>query len=324
MFTRALPLLAFVATATAAPVPKPKGVAITVANADQLQSVHEVKADVIKILPGPKAGELTFVRWEKPVDAVDEVTLKPVRTLVEGKPIAFAASADGTRFAWCENDTKVRTRAVDEKVVTTSDVRNEQPAPVFSPDGKRLAVGGYGTRVKVLNANGALVFDLNLRGEGWLNSVFSPDGKVLAVGDRYGATRLLDAATGEQLHLLEDRDAYELAFSPDGKSLAVVYAGGTVAVWDVARGEKKLTTASGCTEAYSVAWSPAGDVLATSGRRGKVVVWEAATLKPLKELDAGQCVASVRFSGDGSRLYTAGGSDQAKADRKVIVWAPQK
>jgi WD40 repeat protein len=187
-----------------------------------------------------------------------------------------------------------------------------------------MATGGYGVGARVLNPDGKLVHTLNCGREGGLTPVFSPDGKVLAVGNRNDTTRLFDAATGKQLHLLPERMTQGIAFSPDGKTLAVAYVDGRVILWDVATGEKMQSAKSGGTEAYSVAWSPAGDVLATSGRKGKVVVWEAATLKPLKELDAGEWVISVRFSMDGSRLYTAGGSVSDKADRQVIAWAPHK
>jgi hypothetical protein len=91
-------------------VPKRVLVSISPVDADRLAAVLEVEADVFGVNRGPAQGELTLVRWEKSVEVVDDISLRPVRTLVEGKPIHFAAPLTGDRFASCENSSMVTVR----------------------------------------------------------------------------------------------------------------------------------------------------------------------------------------------------------------------
>ena len=154
-----------------------------------------------------------------------------------------------------------------------------------------------------------------------LTPAFSPDGKFIAVGNRNNTTRLFETSTGKLLHNLPQKMSQELAFSPDGKVLAVAYVDGSIVLWNVATGELKHSAATGAQEVYTLDWSPSGDVLVTAGRLGKIVLWDAQKLKPLKELDAPEWVICVRFSKDGCRLFTAGGSeDSGKGDRKLTAW----
>src|SRR5205814_846914 len=52
--------------------------------------------------------------------------------------------------------------------------------------------------------------------------VFSPDGKLLVSGDDDGVVRILDTATGKEVHRMATKTPVRaLAFSPDGKTLAV-------------------------------------------------------------------------------------------------------
>lgn len=318
-----LPALLAAALVVGAPVPKRVRAPISPANADRLSPVSEVEADVFGVSCGPAHGELTLVRWEKSVEVVDDATLRPVRTLVEGKPIHFATSPDGDRYASCENNSLVTLRPAAGGKAVTFDAQNTQPKLTFSPDGKTLATGGYGTRARLWDTDGKLVREFDAGREGGLTPVFSPDGKTLAVGNRNDITHLYDVASGRLLHTLAKKSSHELAFSPDGRTLAVGYALGDIALWDVAKGELIRKAKSGGEEVYSVDWNPAGDVLASSGRGGPVTLWNPDTLEPLARLESAEWTIRVRFTADGCRLITSGGpADCTKgADRKVTVWA---
>ncbi|HVC94365.1 MAG TPA: WD40 repeat domain-containing protein [Pirellulales bacterium] len=141
--------------------------------------------------------------------------------------------------------------------------------------------------------------------------------------------------------------SHELAFSPDGQVLAVAYVDGAVALWDVVSGKmlrmqptdadfdspKHFTPNK---DLLTLDWSPKGDVLVTAGWGGKIVLWDSNKVeKPnprslrktpdglakLKELEAPRWVVRVRFTSDGSRLLSSGGSLSNESDQKVVVWA---
>src|SRR5262249_42168524 len=112
----------------------------------------------------------------------------------------------------------------------------------------------------------------------------------------------------------------ELRFSPDGRVLAVAYVDGGIGLWDVATGRLLRARRAAAQEVYTLDWSPAGDLLATAGRGGQIILWDPGDLTALKELEAPEWVIGVRFSPDGARLFTAGGTLLPSPDRKVSIW----
>jgi streptogramin lyase len=148
-------------------------------------------------------------------------------------------------------------------------------ALAFSPDGKRLAVGGY---------------------------------RAVTVWDTE-AGRPVGCLTGLSGSVLS------LAFSPDGKHLAAAGGApaesGEVRIYDL--GAKTLgsdtafkTLAGHSDVVYSVAWSPEGTRLATGSQDRTARLWEWPSGKELKVLrDHSEAVTRVGFAPDGKSLYTA-------------------
>jgi WD40 repeat protein len=104
-------------------------------------------------------------------------------------------------------------------------------AVVFARDGSKLATAG---------ADGASVWSragdrlASMTGAGRLSSVvFSGDAKRVATGGADGTGRIWDAATGEQLVVLNGHTGpvNDVAFSPDGTLLATVGQDGTLRVY---------------------------------------------------------------------------------------------
>jgi WD40 repeat protein len=320
MFSILTPIVV-TALVCAAPAPSHKPVAISVKNAEKVALIRAIAWDTQELVWMPK-NQLALHGWEKPVEIVDPLSFRTVRKLTEGKQLVqFAVSSDGETIAFCENTKSVEISNLRTKKLLRLETGNHQPGMAFSPNGKLLATGGYGTQAKLWNTiSGELIRRLDAPCEGGLTPVFSPDGKLLAVGNRNDVTRLFEVETGKLIHMLPRKMSQELKFSPNGKVLAVAYVDGSVALWDVESGILLFEQKTKAKEIYTLDWSPAGDVLATAGLEGTITLWDASNLSILKELEAPEWVIRVRFSPDGSRLYSAGGKSFPAVDRKVSVW----
>lgn len=319
----------------AAPPPVPVAkTPITKDNAAKVEKGKEFPIDAFRLILGPGPKELTVLRFQESIDVVDDVTFQTVRQFGAGKkPIDVAFSPGGKLWAW--NAAQSADYTVEDPAAGKAFALAVGDSPghaSFSPDGKRIAVGktywdpnaeGVGhSEVNIYDADGKLLRTLEKSGPGAITPRFSPDGKLLAVGNRNYETRIFDADTGKLLHTFTNKRMTQgIAFRPDGKRLAVGYVDGHIGILDVVTGKVIHQIASGCREVYSVDWGIKGDVLATSGNKGPITLWDAETMSPLKELARTEWTIQVRFSADGSRLFTAGQAEPGpKADRKVAVW----
>jgi WD40 repeat protein len=296
---------------------------ISADNAARVRKVRQLPRDVWQIVWGPRRWQVSLLGWEQPVEVLDAETFRPVRQIGTGAQLVhFAVSADGASLALVKNATTVEIRRDlrgGEGVVL--ETHNRQPAAAFSPDGKLLATGGFGTQAKLWErTSGRLVRSLESAPEGGLTPVFSPDGKLLAVGNRNGQTRLFAVSTGKLLHTLPRAMSQELKFSPEGRTLAVAYVDGSIGLWKVADGSLVHLRRTGAQEVYSLDWSPRGDILVTSGLHGKITLWDRRDLSALKELEAPEWAIRVRFSPDGTRLFSAGGAVRRGPDRCLTIW----
>jgi WD40 repeat protein len=149
----------------------------------------------------------------------------------------------------------------------------------FSPDGKRIVLGGRDGAIKVWDAStGAEVMTLQgHNGKVW-SAAFSPDGKRIVSGSPDDHTiRIWDATSGaEMLTLLGDGPVMGVAISPDGKRIIAGSRAGTVKVWDSATGTELMTLVVG-DDVSSVAFSPDGKTIAAGTYDAIVKLWESTT-----------------------------------------------
>jgi WD40 repeat protein len=191
-------------------------------------------------------------------------------------------------------------------------------AVAVSPDGKRVAAGGYDAIQKSVTSYGVYLFDsataTQVRHVGSFGNVlihlaFSPDGKRLAVslGGAQGV-RVLDVETG--VELMADRDyednSYGVAFGPDGALYAVGYDGFVRRYGPDLKRTAKVETPGG-KQPHSVAVHPQGGKIAIGyDDKPAVDILDAETLQRLVAADVNGVnngnLFSVAWSSDGKRL----------------------
>ncbi|MCS7045273.1 MAG: hypothetical protein NZO58_02845 [Gemmataceae bacterium] len=160
---------------------------------------------------------------------------------------------------------------------------NEVKAISFSPDGQRLASGGYDRLVKIWDlGNGHELLTYAGHSDFVYAVEFSPDGRWLASGAAERDIHLWDTATGKLERTLQGLGTYTkaLAWSPNGKYLAVGQGGppgtpsGHLLIFDAATGELKRSITDFRQMVNSVAFSGDGAILAAGTGDGTLRLWE--------------------------------------------------
>jgi Caspase domain/WD domain, G-beta repeat len=198
----------------------------------------------------------------------------------------------------------------------------------LSPDGRRLAAGGWDASSAKLGSHSLSLVDLDsgsIRRVGILPNVifslaFSADGARVAVGlGRNNGIRVYDWTSGQEL--LADRDyaddVYGLAFAPDG-SLVASSRDGQLRRYgpDLRRTAKRGGLAG--KQPYGVAVDPAGRRLAVGFvDTAKVSILDAVTLAPIADADVGGVtngdLSKVAWSRDVG-TFAAGGRAAAQRE----------
>jgi len=153
-----------------------------------------------------------------------------------------AFSADGVLVAFAEPVPGVQRAQVwdvaKRSLVATMEgggAEGDALSVALSPDGRLLAVGGYGRVVRLWDVRTRkLVHELDNRGTGAVALEFSRDGRILAVsGERVAS--LWDVATGTQIgpSLTAGSRTAMMDLSSDGRRLLMTNGDGQGAVWDV-------------------------------------------------------------------------------------------
>ncbi|RKU06398.1 hypothetical protein C6501_18680 [Candidatus Poribacteria bacterium] len=175
----------------------------------------------------------------------------------------------------------------------------------FSPDGKKIASGGWGT-----SELWDVATQRNIATFKGSPVAFSPNGRILATGGLYNIN-LWDAATQQNIATLQFHSwnqVYALAFSPDGKMLASGGHDGSITLWDVATQRDIFTfqahLGEGNKHVLSLVFSPDGKMLASGSYERMIKLWDVATwtnIRSFRDLTPSG-IYSLAFSPDGKIL----------------------
>lgn len=151
----------------------------------------------------------------------------------------LAWSTDGTTIAWARpkrGGAEVWDVATRTSIAIVDGTPMTDLSVALSPDGRTLAVGGFGGVVRLWDVGTRkVVHELDQGGNGALALEFSPDARVLGVSGFEPFASLWDLATGTRIgpqFTAGDRRAM-IDLSPDGRRLLMTHGNGRGAVWDV-------------------------------------------------------------------------------------------
>ena len=233
----------------------------------------------------------------------------------DGKAIALTSQGKFVHLIDYESGKTIRAFAHENPDSALRNSFSQVLAIAFSPDGKRMASGGYANdkdnyfaRLWDVDTGKELRrFMHGERGYGIGSLAFSPDGKTLAtLGTQSGVfLRLFDVDTGKERKAFpkdgnQRPDRGSVAFAPDGKTVAAALA--SIHLYDTTTGEERLRIDR---RAGNLQFTDGGKTL-VGAVDGAIYRWDTATGKALTPEAGDSVVDQILVTADGKRVITRG------------------
>lgn len=230
--------------------------------------------------------------------------------------------------AWIDAGAKSPTGAAPDptKLVTPKVELKTQPrlpinAAAWSPDGRLIALAGYG-RVQLISPQTQNVVRELKDHRGNVNDVaFSNDGRLLAAAagepGLFGEVRLWNVADGSLSKVLTGhRDClYAVAVSPDAHTVATGSYDEQVRLWDTESGQEQRHLAGHNGAIFALAFARNGQLLASASSDRTVKLWDAKTGERLDTRgESLKEIYTLAFHPNGRRLAAGG------VDNRIRVW----
>jgi WD40 repeat protein len=233
-------------------------------------------------------------------------------------------SPDGRLYAYpdAENTLHLLDLATGKEIRRLGDPvaeRQQRPRPIFSPDGKSLAMlsyrrSGVGPTVSFHDIQTGKEIWKREQNLGFL--VFAPDGKNLLAQSFLNTDRLQywDANTGQEHSSVAGHrgDLRAVGLSPDGKNATTLAQDG-FRRWDLATGQEQLRhTSTSFSQRFISALSPDGRSAAfadgVNNAATAIQLWDVATNKETVKIELTQAgLLGLGFSPDGQTLAVRAG-----------------
>jgi hypothetical protein len=202
-------------------------------------------------------------------------------------------------------------------------------ALAFTPDNKKIVVGGYHELTVWDFAHGTLEKRIYTRAERAKALVFLADGTLAVAGSRpgqegdvriynmnaagkeVGGVTILDGVHDKNVLLKEllevDDEVLALALSPDGKKLASGGCDRLVRVWDLESGKLEQSIENHADWVFGLAFSPDNNFLITGSRDKTAKIWDLAAKESVLTFpDHQNAVYGAGISSDGKTGFSAG------------------
>jgi WD40 repeat protein len=200
-------------------------------------------------------------------------------------------------------------------------LRTDSPVTALAFDAKAAALlaghwDGSLTRWEVKSASRA--FAVRHHAENITAIALSGDGKQIATGSGDDTCRLVDAANGKELQVLDQGNDYDVtcvAFSPDGKWVATGDGDNQVQLWSTAAGERLQSLGDHEAAITGVIFARDGKRLVSASSDHSVRLWDLSNGREQRTYGRHRSeVTCFSPSPDGKFFATA------TADKIVQVW----
>lgn len=176
----------------------------------------------------------------------------------------------------------------------------------FAPSDHRLAISDNAS-IWTWNVTATDAPKLLAKFEKWAieSMAWSPDGSMLAFGNIGGELRIVDAETGQTLHLRPahpNEKVLAVAWHPTRPFLASAGDDRLIKIWDLSDWEKPRTLRGHTFRIWSLAFSPDGQRLASAGGDRAIKLWDMEHATELFTLRHDAEIRRVVWSVDGRRL----------------------